>query len=269
MAFVQYIPQYVFCHYDAFLEDPALYRLMETTPQNDNHHELCTSSSVSLDKRLASAFKDVCMPKKMTISPRSIELMYEPFQLRLSVLGVSHQLREEAMEVYYKTNIFSFATATGFNIFISRLTDEKASLLTKMELMYDRGHSYFIGGREWREPSRWCLGVQNIDILSRLVNVTDITIGCFMTKIDEELDSGILEAIGLHLRLKRYFGGLRGLKRVARVSIQAYERKSRMLLDDVSLRKVCDIFAREVLGGEISDVEDRWALSEEPLRFPQ
>lgn len=266
MAFVQYLPQYVFCHHDTFMEDPALQRVMNRISRYDNHHDLCIFPSVSLEKKLASAFKYTRMPET-TPSPRSIELMYEPFELRLSLFAVSHRLREEALQIYHGTNTFSFATASFFNIFVSRLTDNKAALLRKVEFIYDRGDFYTSEDDEKStQPPRWSLGVHNTEIMEKLANITDITIRyCNLYSVTRRQvwkDSKMLEVTEFDERLRRDFGGLGRLKSVMRVNVRVYDCTrpaygllgiSKPPLDDVCLKNVGDKFAKEILGGGESE----------------
>ncbi|MDI1491824.1 MAG: hypothetical protein OHK93_003035 [Ramalina farinacea] len=56
------------------------------------------------------------------------------FTDRLPVLMVSKALREEALEVFYSTNTFSFGDRDSFNMFIQRVDMRRAVLIRKIEL---------------------------------------------------------------------------------------------------------------------------------------
>ena len=233
MAFDQYLPQYVFCHHDAFMKDPPLRQAVKSIERYDNHPDLCNLPCGSLETKLDFAFRNPSTrvytsprlrsrhgsqshsPSKSKVpSPESIEPLYEPFELRLSLFEVCHQLREEAMEIYYTTNTFSFVTASFFNIFLSRFTYEKASLLRKVEFIYDSSSLCTWEEKRVTSPTRWKLGVVGFDVLEKLANVTDITIR-YGNMWPENITP-------LRERLREDFGGLGRLKRTKQVNVQAY-----------------------------------------------
>lgn len=255
MAFVQYLPQYVFCHHGAFMMDPPLRQTGESIERYDNHHNLCNLPGLSLNKKLNRPRWPrgglLSPPKSIVPSLESIELMYESFELQLSMFGVCHQLREEAMEIYYMTNTFSFVNAAFFNIFLSRFTYEKAFLLRKVEFIYDQGDFCTWVDKRLTSPTRWKLGVVGFEVLERLANITDITIR-YSNMLPEEITP-------LKQRLREDFGGLGRLKKIVRVNVQAYAgscpRYERLMgiskpsLDEVCLKEVGHEFAKEILSG--------------------
>lgn len=260
------------------MEDPSLRQLTGSVKRYEHRHDLCHVRGLSLNKKSKSASRDPSptsetathlrprhqLPESVVPSPESVELMNESFELRLSILAVSHQLREEAMEVYYKTNTFSFNSATYFNIFVSQITDKKASLLREVEFINDLEDFFSLGDMRFRlsETEPWSLGVKNTAFLMKLANTTSITIGYYNLHLiacrGGPDDSNIFKITQLNERLRRDFGGLGTLKNITQVHVRVYDHthaqwgwSGTSMTDpsDACVKNIGDTFAKEILNG--------------------
>ena len=56
------------------------------------------------------------------------------FDHQLPLMTVSKKLREEAVEAFYSTNVFSVADSTSFKLFMKRIMPDRAHLIRTLEL---------------------------------------------------------------------------------------------------------------------------------------
>lgn len=110
----------------------------------------------------------------------------EMFRDRLSILTTCKSLREEALEVFYSTNTFSFGDNGSFNTFNRCITPGRAALIRKIELSATTGYNAELAFSgmflSTDMQSDWILHIAHpkdetaIQKLEKLAHVTDISL---------------------------------------------------------------------------------------------
>ena len=173
------------------------------------------------------------------------------------------QLREEALDVFYGTNTFSFGHRNWISFFASRITRARALLLRQMEFYSDVEWSIDTGSI-WTWLSFYSgLDLWQSGVLSKFANVRKIHIEICESEQDEIFwDWEVLKSEEEPLmeeRLQREFGSLSQLKRIESVTVRPRFRMVYHFLDDdnvsnyemrdVLMRDIGDRFASKLVGG--------------------
>ena len=188
------------------------------------------------------------------IPQKAPQLAKTSFDFQVSLLMVSKHLREEGLEVFYKTNTFSFGHPNWFNIFASRITDGRASLLGQVEFYSDI--EWFV--EDWAtwtlKPFFFDQDLQPNNVLSKLANVRKITIevcdsdpwdhDCNWESVKMDKESLMEE------RLQREFGALARLERVESATVIP---RFRMCRHELNNDNVPSYRMAEVMMGDIGD----------------
>ena len=165
---------------------------------------------------------------------------------------ICKQLREEALDAFYKSNTFSFGNAIWFNLFASRITNARALLLRKVE--FYSGVEWCSGGwATWKwDPSYSSLDFQPNGALSKLANLRKIHIEVCDSEPDDrdDWDREILKLEKetlMEKRLQREFGSLGQLKRIESVTVVPRFSMVYHFFDDdnVSNYRMADVLMRD------------------------
>lgn len=184
------------------------------------------------------------------------------FDQQLSTMTVSKRLREEAVEAFYSTNVFSIADSTSFKIFMERISPERAHVIRTLEL------STTMDAMTWkrrfadsygRSVEEWCLDCRQTD---QLRNVSQITIRlCDMdpNKFPPEKQHILRSYRAKHMSrtLRAAFGTWKELKSLSRVDVKiccepryvvpVQAATGQPEMDDGELQEIGRGFAAEIL----------------------
>ena len=180
------MPEFSFCRCEKLMAQPSSPQHPRSYTLYGSHHGLCYFDSAYYDHQTqiiqdtqrtveGTVLKSESWPLSR-ISRKARPLLETTFDFQLSALMVCKRLREEGMEIFYKTNTFSFGYPIWFILFASSITKARASLLRQVEFYSDV--EWFI--EDWAtwtlKPYFFELDLQLNGFLSILANVRKITI---------------------------------------------------------------------------------------------
>lgn len=198
-----------------------------------------------------------------SVSPQSLDASLT------SILTVCKQLNKEGLEIFYKTNTFSFQDPSSFNIFTSRLSSTRASLLRKTEFFAQDDNetlgSLIKRGPLAAPPYFWRLGVNDLTVSSKLTNITNVVIFMWSKALCTwGVDWDFVRAhrvSHIHRWLRYVFGGLCAMGSIRRMQIWMLCREERTYftrehrwgndkLGPATLNNIEEEFTKKVLDNE-------------------